>query len=168
MDFPAVVLHEDDEGIVVANLLRPSKPLIVDDTLLLDANYLGIWFCCVSAWHDVGAVYDHDNQLNGYYCDICTPITRRADGYALTDFFLDLWIYPDGRYVLLDEDEFAAAVTRGILTNEQRVTVQNELARLVAEVEAGVFPSKRIRRLLTLPENVDKVRETLQKAISDV
>ena len=159
------MLHEDAYGIVIVNLLHPSKPLIIDDTLLLDRDFLGVWFCCTSEWHDVGAVYDPDNQLKGYYCDICTPITKRAEGYELTDFFLDLWIYPDGRYVLLDEDEFNAAVNQGILTNEQRITILNELTRLINNVEAGTFPSKRIKRFLKLPENVDEIRTTLLNAV---
>jgi len=131
----------------------------------LDRDFLGVWFCCTGEWHDIGAIYDSDNQLKGYYCDICTPITKRAEGYELTDFFLDLWIYPDGRYVLLDEDEFTAAVNQGILTNEQRITILNELTRLIKKVEAGTFPSKHIKRLLKLPENVDEIRKTLLNAV---
>ena len=125
--FPAVVLSEFDEGLVIFNLLNPSKPLLVEDSILLDRGYMGVWFVSNRNWHDLGAIYDREKRFKGYYCDICTPIKRISAGYELTDFFFDIWIFPDGRYLVLDEEEFARAVKQGWMSPVQTFRSRREL-----------------------------------------
>jgi len=129
--FPVVVIHESLEGIVIFNLLNPSKPLIVEESILLDRGYIGIWFISYKDWHDLGAIYDRDRRFKGYYCDICTPLKRTPDGYEMTDFFLDLWVFPDGRYLVLDQDEFDRAMKKEWISPNQIAKVKAELENLV-------------------------------------
>ena len=161
--FPAVVLSEFNEGKIIFNILNPSKPLLVEDSILLDRGYIGVWFVSNRNWHDLGAIYDREKRFKGYYCDICTPLKRISDGYELTDFFLDLWIFPDGRFLVLDEKEFDRAVKHGWMSPDQTLRAKKELRELVDKIELKKFPTSEIKNMLTLPTNADEIKHALEQ-----
>jgi predicted RNA-binding protein associated with RNAse of E/G family len=60
-------------------------------------------------WYNVFEIYDRDSaQLKGWYCNISLPAQIDAQEIRYVDLALDLLVYPDGRQLTLDEDEFAA------------------------------------------------------------
>ena len=145
------------------NLLYPSSPLVIDNLTVMDTNYIGIWFSSTQYWFDVAAIYDPDKHFNGYYCDICTPIKRIPDGFTTTDLILDLWIFPNGQYRILDQEEYHQAVKKGWILEDQQKIVETELHRLIELVKAKKFPSSIIKKHLRLPENIDEIIHTLKQ-----
>ena len=98
-------------------LLRDKNTVMVeamfnrDDTTLLDIvikrndRFLEAFFN--DRWYNIFEIRDRDdNSLKGWYCDICKPaiITDYQISYA--DLALDLWVFPDGRKIVVDEDQF--------------------------------------------------------------
>jgi len=81
-----------------------------------------------------------DGVLLGHYSDIGTPITKINDGYTMTDWFLDLWLAPDGTVLELDWDEFETAHAAGLLTESAAAIARATLERLKAEIGAGLYP----------------------------
>jgi len=66
------------------------------------------WFY-TDRWYNVFEIYDvDDGHLKGWYCNITRPTTILNDSVFSDDLALDLMVYPDGRYLVLDEDEFDA------------------------------------------------------------
>jgi predicted RNA-binding protein associated with RNAse of E/G family len=62
-------------------------------------------------WFNIYEIHDRDDdQLKGWYCNIASPASIAPGEITFRDFALDLLVYPDGRQVVLDEDEFAALV----------------------------------------------------------
>ncbi len=60
-------------------------------------------------WFNVFRVSDgRDKRLKGWYCNITRPPQFGSDWIAAEDLCLDVFVYPDGRTLLLDEEEFAA------------------------------------------------------------
>ncbi len=58
-------------------------------------------------WYNIFAVYDGlDRDLQGWYCNICRPAQLGDTAVRCEDLALDLWVAPDGRAQVLDEDEF--------------------------------------------------------------
>jgi protein associated with RNAse G/E len=59
--------------------------------------------------YNVIAGYAPDGALRACYCNICTPaqFAEKPSGGEISFVDLDLLVWPDGRYELLDEDEFA-------------------------------------------------------------
>jgi uncharacterized protein len=58
--------------------------------------------------YNIFEIHDRDgDQLKGWYCNICRPAEFRPGEIAYVDLSLDLLVYPDGRQLVLDEDEFA-------------------------------------------------------------
>lgn len=91
-------------------------------------------------WFDIIELFDAAGGLIGYYCDVITPLRRVAGEYYLLDLLLDLWVFPDGRTIELDWDEFHAAAQAGLVSVEQQEQAVQTLRRMVAEVRLGIFP----------------------------
>ena len=84
-----------------------------------------------------------DGNLLGHYSDIGEPATRISKNeIRMTDLFLDIWLYPDGRLLELDWDEFEEAIQKQVITSAQAKLAQETMQRLVDEVARGVYPSK--------------------------
>jgi hypothetical protein len=59
--------------------------------------------------YNVFAVYDGaKGTLKGWYCNVTRPARLEAGDVYAEDLALDLVVFPDGRSLVLDEDEFAA------------------------------------------------------------
>lgn len=65
------------------------------------------WFYS-DRWYNVFQMHDvDDDHLKGWYCNITRPARLENDAIYAEDLALDVFVYPDGRYLVLDEDEFA-------------------------------------------------------------
>ena len=62
-------------------------------------------------WYNIYEIYDRaDDRLKGWYCNVAHPAIFEDGLVSFRDLALDLLVYPDGRQLVLDEDEFAADV----------------------------------------------------------
>ena len=161
---PSLLLYEDQDRMIVLNVLNRSTPLVVNGYRLIDGGCTAVWLIPNGEWYDLGAVYDSDHQLRGYYCDITTPAERTSFGYRTTDLMLDLCVLPDGSVSCLDEDEFLAAVQTGVLSPELAGKARIESDRLMEKAMKGHLLSPDVVRLLRLPDNVDEARNTVMSA----
>jgi hypothetical protein len=60
-------------------------------------------------WYNIFQMHDaDDDRLKGWYCNITRPARLAADAIYAEDLALDLMVYPDRSFRVLDEDEFAA------------------------------------------------------------
>ena len=58
-------------------------------------------------WYNIFEMYDReDNNLKGWYCNIGYPAIIGHDQVSYIDLALDLLVFPDGRQLVLDEEEF--------------------------------------------------------------
>lgn len=85
-------------------------------------------------WYNVFEIHDRaDDRLKGWYCNITLPAMLKEDQVAYVDLALDLLIYPDGRQLVLDEDEFACLN----LDADTRRKALDALAGLQRKIPAG-------------------------------
>jgi hypothetical protein len=60
-------------------------------------------------WYNIDELHDRDDdRLKGWYCNVCLPAEVSDGRVSYVDLALDLLVFPDGRQLVLDEDEFAA------------------------------------------------------------
>lgn len=60
-------------------------------------------------WYNIFEIHDRQSdRLKGWYCNIGYPAAITKDTVSYVDLALDLLVYPDGRQLVLDENEFAA------------------------------------------------------------
>jgi hypothetical protein len=90
-------------------------------------------------------IHAQTGDLLGYYVDLTTPVHKVDGEYYLTDLILDLWIFPNLTYRVLDEDEWQQAIQAGQLSKEIQNAVRKTLQRLKREIRIQRFPQHYIQ-----------------------
>jgi uncharacterized protein len=79
-------------------------------------------------WYNIFEIRDRlDDHLKGWYCNVTRPAEFRDGQISYVDLALDLLVFPDGRQLVLDEDEFA------LLSIDD--TVRNQAQAALAELQ---------------------------------
>jgi predicted RNA-binding protein associated with RNAse of E/G family len=91
-------------------------------------------------WYNIFDIANSDGMRKGWYCNVTEPAHVYDDHeqsiIEQVDLCLDVWVKPDGQYLVLDEDEFAAAT----LTPAQRLGAQQGLQTLLTLLEKRQEP----------------------------
>lgn len=86
-------------------------------------------------WYNVFEIHGADGTLKGWYCNVAEPATIKENVIACRDLLLDLWVSPDGSMLVLDEDEFAAAMELDAEVRAAALRALDELQRMVRASE---------------------------------
>lgn len=88
----------------------------------------------------VSKLYRSDGSLVYWYCDI-VDYDYDADSQSLTviDLLADVILYPEGRVEVVDLDELAEAMERGLITKEQMTTCLRNLNHLLSMIYRDKF-----------------------------
>ena len=89
----------------------------------------------------ISKFYDKDKNFLYWYCDIIDAQIKDEE-YILVDLLVDIKVYPDGRYEILDEEELDEALNEGLITKEQKDEALNKLNALLEIIKKGEFPPK--------------------------
>ncbi len=119
------VLHrEPDRVILEAQFNRADLPFH-GITLKRGDRFVETFFA--DRWYNVFEIYDRDDdRLKAWYCNVGYPAEIRSQTVSYIDLALDLLVYPDGRQLVLDEDEF----TRLPLDHQTRLQARAALREL--------------------------------------
>lgn len=71
-----------------------------------NGDYLDEYFA-LDEPYNAFALYRANDEFVGWYCNITHPTTVENGEIHWHDLFLDVIVYPDGRTLVLDEDELA-------------------------------------------------------------
>lgn len=89
----------------------------------------------------ISKFYDKDKNFLYWYCDIIDAQIKDEE-YILVDLLVDIKVYPDGRYEILDEEELDEALNEGLITKEQKEEALNKLNALLETIKKGEFPPR--------------------------
>lgn len=89
-------------------------------------------------WYNVFQVYSASGILKGWYCNVTRPAEVNDDELTFVDLALDLWVHADHTYLVLDEDEFAAAS----YSDEDALAARGALTELIERAEAATMPGR--------------------------
>jgi len=82
-------------------------------------------------WYNIFELHDRDDgRLKGWYCNVTQPAEFSPGKIAYVDLALDLLVYPDGNFLILDEDEFSALPLNPAIRLKARQGL-NELIEIV-------------------------------------
>lgn len=88
----------------------------------------------------VSKLYRHDNSLLYWYCDIVDfEKNEEENSLTVTDLLADVILYPDGRIQVVDLDELADAMDKGLITPELMSTCLRRLNELLTIIYCGKF-----------------------------
>jgi len=108
---------------------RPDMPFL-DVVLKQGDRYVETYYS--DRWYDIFDIYDRDTGARkGWYCNVTRPAEISETTVAYVDLALDLWVSPDGRQTVLDEEEFAGLT----LEAQERDRARQALAELQALFE---------------------------------
>ncbi len=113
-------IHGQETWRYQAQVLKEEKNFILlEATFDIEDKYLGevtfhrgdhfVETYYYDRWYNIYAVHDRvDDHLKVYYCNIGFPAQHQDSVVSYRDLALDLLVFPDGRQVVLDQDEFEA------------------------------------------------------------
>jgi predicted RNA-binding protein associated with RNAse of E/G family len=135
-------LVEDRGNLIITKFDFLNHRLAVHDQLVIADGYHALLFEFFHPPLEIIVVTDEDRILTGYYCNVNTEPSRIDGGYEVVDLYLDIFVLPDMRYEILDEDEFQEAIEKGWITEEQVSLARETVARVVKDIETGRFPPR--------------------------
>lgn len=123
------LVHQDGDVIITRNTLDDGSP--------------AVWFTFPDADHDIARFHQADGGFKGIYANILTPVAFVSDvEWRTTDLFVDVWIDPNNRAMLLDEDELAEAMQRGWIDEQTGARALQAAHRLLRQHAEGTWPPR--------------------------
>lgn len=125
-----IILYADDDHILTRwNTLKPKKILHHGDS----CYYL-------NKGVKVSRFFTEDDMLICWYCDIVSYEWKEEKTVLLsTDLLLDVLVYPDGSFKLLDMDELAEAKSRNLISDALLQSSLLTANRLLNEIYENTF-----------------------------
>ncbi len=116
--------YENFSGVCsLMELTKVKKPLIAEfrgETLkIVDDGYFWLQVAPRDENFWITVMYDGDGNLLQYYFDVTKENVICGEDSFFYDLFLDLVAVPDGRLIVLDEDELEAARTEDTVTEKE-------------------------------------------------
>jgi predicted RNA-binding protein associated with RNAse of E/G family len=135
-----LVVDEPDYKVTLHDPATLAAGLRVGERLIFEPGAAVVWFVFPGAWYDLGRFHLRDGTFTGYYANLITPPELGARTWTMYDLCLDLWIDPDGRFQVLDQDEFDEAVDRLWIDAATARRARTELEDLVRRLREGRWP----------------------------
>lgn len=125
-----VILEQNNEFIVTKwNTLRPKPDF---------SHGCSCYF--LKEGIKVSKIYREDGSLVYWYCDIVDYSYNEDDAsLTVTDLLADVILYPDGHMKVVDLDELAEAMERGLITKEQMTACLRSLNHLLSMIYRDKF-----------------------------
>ncbi|TMC23419.1 MAG: DUF402 domain-containing protein [Chloroflexi bacterium] len=117
-------------GIVIqAFWTQPARDL---GYTIFEPGDLFIEYYYADRWFNIFDISNAQRGRKGWYCNITEPAIISADRIEQIDLYLDVWVTPSGKVLVLDEDEFTSATT---LSEKQCNGARKGLQALICMVE---------------------------------
>lgn len=143
-EFPSTLLDASTEVLVLAHRLYPKGPVLAGSDAVIHPGDLAVWFLLKGQAFDIARIYRPTGQFRGFYVDalehVCWEDADTETLGPLVDLFLDIWIWPDLRFSILDESELEEAEERGWISAPQAKLARETIHDLVEQIEECVFP----------------------------
>lgn len=124
-----VLSFEDNILITRWNVLKPRK----------DIAY-GVSAYFITQGFKVSKVYNHEDKLVYWYCDIIdTEMRLDEKKFIFNDLLIDVLIYPDGHTEVVDMDELADAMENRIIGDELTIKALRSANHLLKIIYSGKF-----------------------------
>ncbi len=140
------IIERDDE--VIADLRNTivakakfediQNPLYINGIKVIENGYTMLYFALIGERWDILKIYDNEGEFKGLYVDILSYTRRYNNTLEMLDLLLDIFIFPDGKVYLLDEEEIKMALNSGIIDKETfdlAYSVTNEILKKIKKRE---------------------------------
>jgi uncharacterized protein len=129
------ILHQQGSRLILEAYFNREDMLFQGMPLCRGDRFVETYF--TDRWYNIYEIHSRaDDSLRGWYCNVSFPARLEGDKLFFTDLALDLLVFPDGRQIVLDEDEF----NRLDLTpqvREQAISALRELQAVFKQPEVA-------------------------------
>jgi len=141
------IIRTDDIGIAgyaaLIEIHEVSHPYMVGEegaeVCIADGGYSELTFLPYNENWQLTAIYDERGDIVEWYFDITCKNAVDEDGHPYCDdLYLDAVLMPDGRILVLDEDELMDAINSGSVSQEDFDMAHRTLKRLIDEKVTSV------------------------------
>ncbi len=149
----AIVLDIDDEKLVVAN---NKAKLTESDGRSYHAKEVAILFFYKSRWFNIIGQLKEYGLF--YYCNIATPYIIDGNIIKYIDYDLDLRVFPDGGFKILDYNEYNYHRELMNYPKEIQMIIKSELSSLIEmkKKNEGPFTRGVIKKYFKIYSNLKK------------
>ena len=138
-----LILDAPDVKVTLAENVPFDPPISILGKIALEVGSDAVWFTFPDRWHDIGRFHRADDTFTGIYANILTPPILHPDGnWETTDLFLDIWIDPEGKLSVLDEEQLGDAEDAGWVTPDLAERAREETRWISEEYAAGRWPNR--------------------------
>jgi uncharacterized protein len=135
--YPAEILTQSADRVVIQAYFNRADLLFHGILFGQGDRFIETYFN--ARWYNIFEIHAReDDALRGWYCNVTRPAVVTPDSISYVDLALDLLVYPDGRQLVLDEDEFDALP----LAQAEREQARRALAELQEGFAAKAFPPR--------------------------
>src|SRR4051812_46061044 len=129
----------DDVAVVRAACASISGNAVFVDGVPFSRGDIFTEFYFLDRWYNVFHIADALGRRKGWYCNVTLPATLGDEGVTFVDLALDLFAHPDGRFAVLDEDEFAAS--ENVYSREHAAQARRAIGELTELASRGALPT---------------------------
>ncbi len=134
LHYDGVVLRRTATEIVLrAPWVRGEYPL---GYVTFEPGDVFVEYFYADRWYNVFAIHGADGRFKGWYSNVTRPAVFGPGEVRAEDLALDVWVWPDRRMLVLDEDEFAALE----LTPEEQSAARAALEEIQRRAWEGEEP----------------------------
>jgi predicted RNA-binding protein associated with RNAse of E/G family len=138
-----LLLDTPEVKVTLAESVPFDPPIRIEGRTALERGSDAVWFTFPGLWHDIGRFHRAHGQFTGIYANILTPPVIHENGvWETTDLFLDLWLDPEGRLTVLDEDQLEEAVVKGWVSDSDARRAKREVERIERAFQTGDWPPR--------------------------
>jgi protein associated with RNAse G/E len=97
-------------------------------------------FYGLNNWFNVFRFHEPDGTFRNFYCNINMPPTFAGGVLDYVDLDIDVVVWPDSRYEILDREDFERNARRFAYPQDLIDSVETTLAELITSIENREFP----------------------------
>lgn len=131
----ALLIEETDEYIVFGN---EKTKVIESDGRSWKTKEPAVLFFYKNSWYNIIGQCKKDGIY--YYCNIASPFIIESNTIKYIDYDLDLRVFPDGSFKVLDRGEYNYHKSKMKYSEEIDSIVKDELTNLIEKVRKKEFP----------------------------
>ena len=118
-----LIARQENKIVIEAYFDREDTP-VGEITLSRGDHFVETYYS--HRWYNIYEIYGKESgEVKCWYCNIGHPAVITNNTVSYRDLALDLLVYPDGKQVVLDEDEFSAlSLTREVQSAARKALVE--------------------------------------------
>lgn len=156
----AVVLNVERDYIVCGN----NKTTVIEsDGSVWQTKEPAVMYYFKNKWYNIIAQFKKDGIY--YYCNIASPYIIEDNTIKYIDYDLDLRIFSNGKYKILDKMEYLYHKKEMGYSDDLDKVINNAMTKLIHDYKCKMwaFDSKNNQNYLNLYQNLKKIQKGVDK-----